>query len=89
MADSFCSQPRVCYGYEHRHCTACGEILTGVGGGGDDGRGVSGYEDAHGNAAHVCTACGDDFFLLCAACAARDSRCADCRTMAAISAVSA
>lgn len=58
-----------CELYAHRHCAApgCTTILYATGDGG--------FEDAH-----VCTACGDEFYLLCTACAQHDTRCALCRT---------
>lgn len=42
----------------HRHCASFGCILEGEGGGGDDGRQVSGYHDQKGNAAVKCDSCG-------------------------------
>ena len=38
-----------CSDYAHIHCTSCNGVLTAIGGGGDDGRGIDGYEDEHGN----------------------------------------
>lgn len=69
--------------YAHHHCSVCRVVMFAVGGGGDDGRGVAGYEDEHGNSACLCTGCGDDFFLLCGGCAQNDSRCGACRAEAA------
>ena len=69
--DEFCAR------YAHAHCANCGEILPAIGGGGDDGRGIDGYEDQEGHTARTCTDCRED--MLCAKCAAQDSRCPDCR----------
>lgn len=79
--DSFCKKPRTCYGYEHRHCTVCGDILDAQGDGpvyAFDRPTIAGYANERGDA-KPCSECGDDFFLVCAVCAKTDTRCADCR----------
>lgn len=76
MRDSLCGGP-FCSMYEHRHCLDCNITLDGIGDGpieaGDPDRTV-GYEDAH-----VCAGCGDDFYMKCGACFAKDPLCAECR----------
>jgi hypothetical protein len=68
--------------YEHVHCAVDGCILNGVGGGGDDGRELIGYEDQHGGGAEDCATCDS---LVAPACAKRTGRqigkklyCAEC-----------
>ena len=81
--NSLCPAPvTACARYEHRHCSVCHGVLHAIGGGGDDGRKVGGYEDEHDQDARICSACGDDFFLVCSTCAALDGRCAECRAEA-------
>lgn len=78
--DSSCDDVRFCSMYAHKHCSipTCRDILPAVGGGGDDGRGVDGYDNAR-----ICVECGDDSFLICNACAEQDPRCGVCRAEAA------
>lgn len=81
--DSLCDKRfGQCEVYAHMHCSVDGVLLLGVGGGGDDGRGIDGYEDADGNGARVCTGCKDDFFLLCRSCYDENPMCSECRAEA-------
>lgn len=81
MMDSLCDNPRFCSMYEHRHCCDCRAVLDAQGEGpvyAFDRPIIDGYANGAGNAV-VCSGCGDDFFLLCKDCAAKDSRCPQCR----------
>lgn len=83
--DSLCGKPfGQCEVYAHMHCSVpvCRALLMGVGGGGDDGRGIDGYEDQDGNSALVCTGCNDEFFLLCKHCADENPLCSECHAQA-------
>lgn len=73
MNDSLCHDIRFCHPFAHMHCCACGDVLPAEGGGGDDGSKVAGYDG------HACARCGDTFFLLCAACYAKNPNCPDCQ----------
>lgn len=59
--DATCKADRGPYGmtYAHAHCAIDGCVMMAIGGGGDDGRGIDGYEDANGNGAIPCADCGD------------------------------
>lgn len=71
----------LCDPYAHCHCASCNKVLFAVGGGGDDGRGVGGYEDEHGNGARACAQCGDDS-LLCKSCEEQNPLCPFCENQA-------
>ena len=60
-----CEQPNCAERYAHIHCANCGLTMLAVGGGGDDGRGIAGYEDDLGAAATN----GADGELCCPSCA--------------------
>jgi hypothetical protein len=64
-----------CALHQHKHCVDCGAVLTATGGGGDDGRGVDGYEDDRGNSCESCVSCDN---LRCKACALKNPKCDPC-----------
>lgn len=76
MYESDCTEPRTCTFYAHQHCAGCNSILNAVGGGGDDGSQVAGYDDEHGNGARKCDDCSDS--LLCLACYKTSPKCGFC-----------
>ncbi len=54
--------------YAHIHCNDCSGSMFAEGGGGDDGRGISGYVDDSGTNAAKCTTCDS---VLCGKCQLR------------------
>lgn len=73
--------------HAHMHCSVatCRALLMALGEGpvyAGDGPIIDGYADANGNRALLCSGCGDEFFLLCKACADIDPHCGVCRAEA-------
>ncbi len=61
-------------------CADCKSELFAVGGGGDHGLSIGGYEDANGTAATNCAGCTDS--LLCAPCSKENAYCPFCVAVA-------
>jgi hypothetical protein len=70
-----------CEPYAHQHCAGCNATLYAVGGGGDDGRGIGGYEQFDGRSAEPCASCGSDS-LLCQTCKDKSPLCPACDRVA-------
>lgn len=70
-----------CEMHAHMHCAGCNEALFAIGGGGDDGSGIGGYEQADGRSAEPCASCGADS-LLCKACREKSPLCPACDRLA-------
>ena len=74
--ESECPDTRTCTQYSHEHCASCNRILNAVGGGGDDGNDIGGYEDEQGNGSRKCVSCSDS--RLCLKCSQESSKCGFC-----------
>lgn len=70
---SYCDGPLTCaQPYDHCHCCRCGIVLLALAEGpvyADDRPVVDAFEDSIGARASVCSACKDDAYILCQACA--------------------